>query len=934
MEIRNEIWIAMHRPTTTKAGRRRSAGRDRRSYLWLEELDERIVPAVFNVNSLADILMPPAGVVTLRSAIEAANITPGPNTINLTVPGDYKITLTGTPGETDNAAGEFAIIPHAMGDLTIQNTSGGHVSVDGNGLNRVFDINPANIAIANTVTMIGFTINNGVAFDPANPDAPISTGGGIRDQGGESLILTNMAIANNRSSADGGGIVMENVVNSNFTLTINNSLFSNNHSGDAGGGIDTDGTGRVFINAGTIIEGNTDVNQGAGVYIDTVAVGATFPGAAMHMNGTIVRNNQALAVGVTGSGGGISNAGNGLMDILNSTIENNFSGGSGGGFSDENNVGTLEISNSIFRNNVAVGDGGGIQEGGPSTTIIDSEIDGNTSSATGGGLFANGNTVSIQSSTFFHNTATTGGGAIEIQNTGTMIRNSTITDNSALGNAAAASIANGGGIEAPATTFTGSLQLSNDTITSNFATNGGGIFWAGTFSSVSLINTIVAQNVAVTAGPDANNPAGSFTDQGHNLIGIAGAGSGNTGFTAASTLTGTVGTPLNPQLKALANNGGPVVGAAGDSLTLKTRPELPNSPAVNAGMDNVVAADERGVPRPQGPHADIGAFELVQLLVGSARSGAGLPVVNIYDAVTHNLVASIDAPFGLFPGEVRIAVGDVTGTGIPDVVVAAGPGGGPRVKVFNALTGAALTGVQYDFMAYDPRFSGGVYVAVGDFNGDGIGDIITGAGAGGGPHVKVFSGADGHVIESFFAYDPRFGGGVRVAAADVNGDGVDDLITGAGPGGGPHVKAYDGNSIAQGNPTPTILDSFYAFNDGNDAAGVFVSGGPLGSDARASIVIGNGDGGSEMINGMAVDVEVRNGDGVASYFDAFPGLTVAGHVGVVSDINGNGLADIVVGPGRGTADTLNVFDGSTFAKLLTINADTLNPGDGVYVGGF
>jgi hypothetical protein len=910
-----------------------------RSRLWLEQLDERIVPAVFNVNSLADILVPPPGMMTLRLAIETANTTPGPNTINLTVPGDYKITLVGTPGETDNAAGEFAIIPHALGNLTIQNTSGGLAVVDANNLNRVFDINPGNLAIANTVTMIGFTITNGVAFDQANPDGPTSTGGGIRDQGSGTLILSNMAIVNNRSSADGGGIVMENVVNSNFTLIINNSLFSNNHSGDAGGGIDTDGTGNVVINAGTVIEGNTDVNQGAGVYIDTVAVGATFPGAPMHMSGTIVRNNQALNTGITASGGGISNAGNGTMTITDCTIEGNFSGGNGGGFSDENNVGGLVLSNSIVRNNVAVGGGGGIQEGGPSTSITNTEFDGNTSSATGGALFANGISISISKSTFFHNTATTGGGAIEIQTPGTgmfgaTISNSTITDNSALGNAAAPATANGGGIEAQATTFTGSLQLNNDTITSNFASNGGGIFFGGTTGSVSSINSIFAQNVAVIAGPDANNPAGTFTDQGHNLIGIAGAGSGSTGFTAATTLRGMVATPLNPQLKGLANNGGPVVGAPGASLTLRTRAELPNSPAVNAGTDGVVAFDERGVPRPQGSHTDIGAFELVQLLVGTARTPGGLPVVDIFDAVTHNLVASITGPFGLFSGEVRIAVGDVTGTGIPDVVVAAGPGGGPRVKVFDAFDGAPLTGVQYDFMAYDPRFSGGVYVAVGDFNGDGVGDIITGAGAGGGPHVKVFSGADGHVIESFFAFDPLFGGGVRVAAADVNGDGVDDLITGAGPGGGPHVKAFDGTSIAQGNPTPTVLDSFYAFNDGNDTAGVFVSGGPLGTDARASIVIGQGDGRTEMINGMPVDVEVRSADGVASYFDAFPGLTVAARVGIVSDINHNGLADIVVGPGAGTADTLNVFDGSIFTKIVTIDTDNLNPGPGVYVGGF
>src|ERR1700745_3731757 len=80
----------------------------------VELLEDRLVPAVFNVNSLADILHPGAGVVTLRSAIEAADTnTDTTPVITLTVPGTYKITLAGTAGETDNAAGEFAILPHA-----------------------------------------------------------------------------------------------------------------------------------------------------------------------------------------------------------------------------------------------------------------------------------------------------------------------------------------------------------------------------------------------------------------------------------------------------------------------------------------------------------------------------------------------------------------------------------------------------------------------------------------------------------------------------------------------------------------------------------------------------------------------------------------------------------------------------------------------------
>ena len=141
-----------------------------------------------------------------------------------------------------------------------------------------------------------------------------------------------------------------------------------------------------------------------------------------------------------------------------------------------------------------------------------------------------------------------------------------------------------------------------------------------------------------------------------------------------------------------------------------------------------------------------------------------------------------------------MAAADVTGDGVAEIITGAGPGGGPHVRAFS-LAGGVVTEVA-SFYAYGPAFTGGVHVAGADLTGDGVAEIITGAGPGGGPHVRAFSVAGGVTeVVGFYAYDPAFGGGVVVAGQDLTGDGVADIITGAGPGGGPHVRVLDVSGV-------------------------------------------------------------------------------------------------------------------------------------------
>ncbi|MDQ1374405.1 MAG: thermitase, partial [Actinomycetota bacterium] len=122
--------------------------------------------------------------------------------------------------------------------------------------------------------------------------------------------------------------------------------------------------------------------------------------------------------------------------------------------------------------------------------------------------------------------------------------------------------------------------------------------------------------------------------------------------------------------------------------------------------------------------------------------------------------------YGGFGGGVRIAVGDLTGDSGTEIVTGAGRGGGPHVRVFTSGYGD-----RGGFFAYTSGFSGGVDVAAGNVDGSGVDEIVTGPGPGGGPHVRVFRPDGTPVGGGFMAYNPAFTGGVSVAVGDIDGDG-------------------------------------------------------------------------------------------------------------------------------------------------------------------
>lgn len=141
--------------------------------------------------------------------------------------------------------------------------------------------------------------------------------------------------------------------------------------------------------------------------------------------------------------------------------------------------------------------------------------------------------------------------------------------------------------------------------------------------------------------------------------------------------------------------------------------------------------------------------------------------------------------FGKFIGGATVAAGDVNGDGVDEYVVGAGPTGGPQILILNQ-SGATLG----SFFAYDKNNRDGINVAVGDLNGDGVDEIVTAPQAGSKPEVRVFN-FNGSITAKFKVFETDFLGGVHVAVIPTRGEAAGNIVVSSGFGREAEVRIYN-----------------------------------------------------------------------------------------------------------------------------------------------
>jgi hypothetical protein len=143
-------------------------------------------------------------------------------------------------------------------------------------------------------------------------------------------------------------------------------------------------------------------------------------------------------------------------------------------------------------------------------------------------------------------------------------------------------------------------------------------------------------------------------------------------------------------------------------------------------------------------------------------------------------------PYRGFTGNLNFVVGQMDRDTPHEIAVVQASGAVPQVKVFDIDAKE-----RFAWYPYSRSFKGGASIALGDWDGDGLREIVVAAGFGGGPHIRSYKTDGKDWRGSFFAYPAAQRAGAFIALGDIEADGKAELLVGSGPGLPPSVRLFD-----------------------------------------------------------------------------------------------------------------------------------------------
>lgn len=267
--------------------------------------------------------------------------------------------------------------------------------------------------------------------------------------------------------------------------------------------------------------------------------------------------------------------------------------------------------------------------------------------------------------------------------------------------------------------------------------------------------------------------------------------------------------------------------------------------------------------------------------------------VKIFDSSSLTLQENFSAFADKFKGGASVALCDLDADNIDEIVVGSGPGASPEIKIFNA---DGTPKYAEGFLAFSKGFTGGVNVACGDLDADGQAEIVAGPKSNSNLQVKIFNKFGQPIMGSgFYAYDKLLTGGLNIAIGDIDGSGLNEIIVAPTVGLNSLVKVFNRN----GSALPITFHPFKAEYTG----GVSLTAADVDGDGNDEIVFGVLSQDESLVKVIKADPSQT----VIGSFYAFPKNFKGGVNVSTSDVNDDNLEEIIVAANSGGVPEVKGF---------------------------